>query len=205
MEAMTLVALTGGIGAGKSTIAQRLSAHGAHVFDADEFARQVVRAGEQGLEQIRERFGPSVISDDGSLDRSALGRIVFGDEQALRDLEAITHPAIQALARQTFSAIQRSDPDAVIVYEIPLFVETGAETSHWDEIIVADAPAEMRIARLEQERGLDRSEAERRVKKQATDAQRREVATQVIDTSRSIQDTLEQVDRLWERLQRPRS
>ncbi|MGO1434429.1 MAG: dephospho-CoA kinase [Canibacter sp.] len=196
---MTLIALTGGIGSGKSTIAARLRELGAYTIDSDQLARDAVEAGSTGLAQIKQRFGAEVLQHDGALNRSKLGAIVFNDEAARKDLEAIIHPEVRRLAAADFSRIRDEDENALIVYEIPLLVETNA-VAGWDEIVLADASQAVRIERLVIERGMSREEAQRRVEQQATDAERRDVATYVIDTSTTKRSTLEQVNQLWRQL-----
>lgn len=198
-----LIALTGGIAAGKSTVGRRLAELGASRIDADQLAREVVEPGTPGLRAIRERFGAEVIRADGALDRAVLGARVFGDAAALADLNAIVHPAVRELAERRIAEAAAADPEAIVVYEIPLLVETGgraASTVPWDLVVVADAPAALRIDRLVELRGLERAEAERRIGSQAGDAERRAIADVVIDTSGTEQETLDQVDALWARL-----
>ncbi|SDH09787.1 dephospho-CoA kinase [Agrococcus jejuensis] len=191
---MRLIGLTGGIAAGKSTVAARLAEHGAIVIDADRVAREVVEPGEPALASIASRFGEHVVVD-GALDRPALGAIVFADADARRDLERITHPAIQARVAERIAA-HADDPDAVVVYDVPLLVE--ARVPHaFDAIVVAHAPAEQRIARLVELRGIAQEEAERRVRSQASDDERLAVATVVVDTSGTMEETIAQVDELW--------
>lgn len=203
---MQLIALTGGIAAGKSTVGRRLAELGAFRIDADQLARDVVEPGTPGLRAIRDRFGAEVIRADGALDRSALGARVFGDAEALADLNAIVHPAVRELAEQRIAEATVQDPDAIVVYEIPLLVETGGRAASavpWDLVVVADAPAELRADRLVALRGMDRAEAERRIGSQASDADRRAIADVLIDTSGTEQETLDRVDALWGRLTAP--
>lgn len=200
---MILLGLTGGIASGKSTIAQRLEALGAIRIDADQLAREAVAPGSEGLELIAQRFGAEVIDASGSLDRAALGRLVFGNEEALADLNDIVHPAVRRLAAARIDAIEAENPDAVVVYEIPLLVETGTTGvggRAWDLVVVADAPAELRGDRLRRFRGLSAPEAERRVASQVSDSARRDVADVVIDTSGGEHETIDQVDALWARI-----
>ena len=196
---MVLIALTGGIGSGKSTIAQQLENLGAFTVDADQLSRDAVAPGTVGLAAIAQQFGNEVITQDGSLDRAKLGEIVFRDEKARKLLESIVHPEVQRLASEKFQAFREQDAQAVIVYEIPLLVETGA-LEGWDEIVLADAPAEVRIRRLIDQRGLEEQDARNRVHNQASDAQRRAVATTIIDTSTSFAETKKQVELLWQTL-----
>lgn len=192
---MYLIGLTGGIASGKSTIAARFAEHGAVVIDADVLSREVVALGTPGLDAIARRFGPTVISASGELDRPALGAIVFADERARSDLNAIVHPEVKRRS-QALIAEASADPDAIIVYDVPLLVETGRK-DEFDLVVVAHASSEIRAARLTGIRGLESEEAERRIAAQASDAQREAVADVVIDTAGSLADTLAQVDVVW--------
>lgn len=196
---MKLIALSGGIASGKSTIATRFVELGAHHIDADRLAREAVEPGSRGLAMIRERFGARVIAPTGELDRAALGALVFADEQALSDLNGIVHPEVRRIARERLAQIERADSRAIVVYDVPLLVEANVQMP-WDLIVIAEAPAEVRLDRMVELRGMSREEAERRIVNQASDEERRAVADVVIDTSGSLRHTLEQVDELWERI-----
>lgn len=196
---MQLIGLTGGIASGKSTIARRLAEHGAVHLDADQLARDVVAPGTPALARIAERFGAAVISAEGALDRAALGALVFSDSGALADLEAIVHPAVQDLTRRLIAQAGERDPEAVVVYDVPLLVEAAVDHP-WDLVVVADAPAELRVERLIKLRGMSEDDARARVRNQASDEQRRAIADVVIDTSGTEAETLAQADSLWERL-----
>jgi len=194
-----LVGLTGGIASGKSTIAAMLAERGAVIVDADQLAREAVEPGSDGLDRIRRRFGADIASDEGVLDRERLGSLVFSDPTARNDLNAIVHPAVRALAETKFRLAREADPDAVIVYDVPLLTETGI-ADQFDLVVVADAPADLRVERLIELRGHSREDAERRVSSQASDAQRRQIADVIIDTSGSREDTETAVAELWDRL-----
>ncbi|MGO4534289.1 dephospho-CoA kinase [Leifsonia sp. 2MCAF36] len=196
---MQLIGLTGGIASGKSTIASRLASHGAVVVDADRIAREVVAPGTPGLAEIARRFGPGVIAADGTLDRPALGAIVFGDPEALQALNGITHPAVLAESTARFAAAGAADPDAIVVYDVPLLVESANEYP-FDRVVVAHADAATRVQRLVELRGMDAAEAERRIRSQATDDERLAVADVVIETGGTLAHTLDQVDALWTEL-----
>ncbi len=196
---MKLVALSGGIASGKSTIARRLAEHGAVHVDADQLAREAVAAGSPGLAAIAARFGSAVIAADGTLDRAALGSVVFDDAEALEALNAIVHPEVRRIGQQRIAAAKAADPDAVVVYDVPLLVEANVSMP-WDLVVIAEAPAEMRKRRMIELRGMSAEDAERRIANQASDAERRAVADVIIDTGGSEAYTLEQVDALWERL-----
>lgn len=201
---MKLVGLTGGIASGKSTIARRLSELGAVHVDADRLAREAVEPGSPGLAAIRERFGEGVIAADGSLDRARLGALVFSDAEALADLNAIVHPEVRRIAARRIDEIAERDPEAVVVYDVPLLVEAGLERGPggrpWDLILVAEAPVETRLRRLVELRRMGEGEARGRIANQAGDAERRAVADVVIDTGGAEQHTLDQVDALWHRV-----
>ena len=195
---MIQIALTGGIAAGKSVVAKRLAELGAVVIDADVLAREVVEPGTPGLDAIRARFGDAVIAADGTLNRPALGAIVFADEGARRDLNAITHPAIAARRREILSAL---DDDAVVVNDIPLLVETVSDpAAHYDHVLVVHADEAERMRRMIDDRGMSRDEAEGRMRSQATEEQRLAAATTVIDNTGQLDTTVAQVDRFWRSL-----
>lgn len=198
-----IIGLTGGIAAGKSTVSRRWLEHGAVVVDADQLARRAVGPGSPGLARVVERFGDGVLAPDGSLDRPALGRIVFADEAARKDLEGITHPEVWRLAQQAFDAAEAADPDAVVVYDVPLLAEArGSRTIRFDQVVVVDAPAAQRVERLVEHRGMPREEAERRVAAQASDADRLALADHVVDATGTLADTLRSADEVWERVSR---
>ncbi len=196
---MPLIALTGGIASGKSTIAARLAEHGAVVVDADAIVREVQSPGSPVLAEIAASFGDDVLTPDGALDRAALGTRVFGDDEALARLNAIVHPAVRAESARRFAAAFEADPAAVVVYDVPLLVEARVDDP-WDLVVVADAPAEVRSARLVALRGMSASDAAARIAAQVSDARRREVADVLIDTSGAIEETVAQTDALWGRL-----
>lgn len=196
---MPLIALTGGIASGKSTIAARLAEHGATVIDADAIVREVQQPGGAVLDAIAAEFGGDVLTADGALDRAALGARVFGDEVALQRLNTIVHPAVRAESQRRFDAAFAADPAAVVVYDVPLLVEARVDDP-WDLIVVADAPAEERVRRMVQLRGMREDDARRRIGAQVTDEDRRAVADVVIDTSGTVEHTRGQVDALWRSL-----
>lgn len=196
---MPLIALTGGIASGKSTIARRLAEHGAVVVDADRTVRELQEPGRPVFEQIVDAFGPGVVAPDGSLNRPALGSIVFDDPDKLATLNAIVHPAVRDETQRRFREAFDADPDAVVVYDVPLLREARG-TGEWDRIVVAHAPAPVRIERMVVDRGMTRDDAAARVRNQASDEDRLALADVVIDTSGTIEHTLEQADRLWDDL-----
>jgi dephospho-CoA kinase len=196
---MPLVALTGGIASGKSTIARRLSEHGAIVIDADQIVRDVQQPGSPVLTAIADEFGERMLRPDGSLDRAALGSAVFGDPDAVARLNAIVHPAVRTESARRFAEAFASDPATVVVYDVPLLVEARVDDP-WDLIVVAHAPAEVRKDRLVELRGMTETDAAARIASQVPDEARLAIADVVIETAGSVDDTLRQVDDLWMRL-----
>ena len=176
---MLRVGLTGGIGSGKSTVSALLAEHGATVIDYDRLAREIVDPGAPALLAIADRFGDGVIAADGTLDRPALGAIVFGDASALADLNGITHPAIRDLAA---AREQQAGPDAIVVHDNPLLVEMGADTQ-CDVVVVVDVPVEVQVERLTTLRGMTPSDARARIAAQATREQRTGAADLLIDNT----------------------
>lgn len=200
---MFLIGLTGGIASGKSTVAARLAEHGAIRVDADVLAREVVEPGTDGLAAIEREFGPGVISADGTLNRAALGAIIFADADKRAALNAITHPAVWRRARELFDAASAEDQHAIIVYDVPLLVEAKASRPiSFDLVAVVDASRETRLARLVELRGMSPEEAAQRLSSQASDAERLAIADVVIDSNGTLEHTLRQADELWEQASR---
>lgn len=196
---MPLLALTGGIAAGKSTISRMLQEHGALIVDADAIVREVQAPGSPVLDEIAEAFGREMIDPDGALDRAALGSRVFGDQAALAMLNAIVHPAVNQRSMERIQDALASGPNTVVIYDIPLLVKVRPEDP-WDLVVVAEAPAATRVQRLVTERGLSEADAEARVASQVSDETRRAIADVIIDTTGTLADTQRQVDELWERV-----
>ncbi|MRX44945.1 dephospho-CoA kinase [Agromyces kandeliae] len=200
---MYLIGLTGGIASGKSTVARRLVEHGAIHLDADQLARRVVDPGTPCLRAIVDEFGEDVLRPDGTLDRQRLGELVFHDDDARARLNAIVHPAVRELSARLIEGAEQEDPDAVVVYDVPLLVE--AQVDHpFDLVVVTSAPKRAQVKRLVEERGLDPIQAEARVDAQVGDAERRAVADVVIDTGGTIAHTMSQADALWVDIERTR-
>jgi dephospho-CoA kinase len=186
------IGLTGGIGSGKSTVSSLLAARGAVVVDADLIARAVVEPGTPGLAAVVDAFGTGVVADDGSLDRPALAAVVFADPDARARLDAIIHPLVRARSHELVAGVA---PDAVVVDDVPLLVETG-QAGSYDLVLVVEANAETRVARLVQ-RGLTASDARARMAAQATDEERRAVADVVLDNSGTPAELEARVERFW--------
>lgn len=192
---MTVVALTGGIAAGKSLVCDVLSQHGVRVVDADQVARDVVQPGMPALEAIAKRFGPDVLQPDGSLDRQALGQLVFADQAAREDLNAIVHPAVWQESHRLFSEHGAEYPAVPLVYAVPLLVE-GNRVDEFDLVIVVHAPRETRVARLVDHRGMSHDDAVARVDAQATDEERLSIADVVLHSGDTEDQTRSDAIRL---------
>ncbi|MDR5712650.1 dephospho-CoA kinase [Nesterenkonia flava] len=191
------VGLTGGIASGKSAVSARMAERGAAVIDADLLARQVLEPGSEGLAEVVRAFGGGVLHPDGSLNRPELGRIVFADDDARERLNAIVHPRVRAQAarlRQA-AAADAGAGGAVVVEDIPLLVETGQQ-DRFDVVVVVQAPAETRIRRMMERRGMSRQEAESRIASQATDAERAAVADVLLENSGTLEELQARVDEL---------
>lgn len=197
---MRLLALTGGIGSGKSTVAKFFADRGATIIDADAIARSVMEPGQQVLADVVAVFGDHLLDETGRLDRQALADIVFADDQAREQLNSIVHPAVRAEATRQREAARAADPQhAVIIEDIPLLVETGSPDSY-DGVIVVLTDQDTRLQRLVETRGMNIEDARARIAAQATDAMRTAVADWIIDNSGSLDATQAQVDTVWAEL-----
>jgi dephospho-CoA kinase len=186
------VGLTGGAGAGKSTVAARLRELGAVVIDADALAREVLEPDSDGLAEVVKAFGEGVLHTDGSLDRAAVAAVVFADPERRRELEGITHPRIAARTSELLAA---APADAVVVHDVPLLVEKALAPAY-DLVVVVDAPVERRVERLVG-RGLSEADARARIAAQETRAERQAVADVWLDNDGSVADLVAAVDVLW--------
>jgi dephospho-CoA kinase len=192
---MLRVGLTGGIASGKSLVADELARYGAVVIDADVLAREVVEPGTPGLAAIEERFGQDVLID-GRLDRAALGKIIFSDPDARRDLERIVHPAVRARAAELEQA---ADEDAIVIHVIPLLVETGQQHG-FDVVVVVDVDQETQVRRLLDRNGLSTEEAEARIAAQAGREARLAAADHVLHNDGTVTQLKDQIADLWDKL-----
>jgi len=195
---MLLVGLTGGLGAGKSTVARMLADRGAVVVDADELARRAIDPGSPGFHKVVRVFGDDVVAEDGSIDRRALARIVFDDPEARRALESITHPEVFRLLAQEVEG--RRDTDDVVVFDAPLIVETGFDAAT-DVLVVVTLDPALQLERVVA-RGMDRAEAEARIAAQASPEEREARADEVVRNDGDLEDLERRVAALWERLRR---
>jgi dephospho-CoA kinase len=196
------VGLTGGIGAGKSMVAELLVARGAVLLDADRIAREVVVPGGPAYQPMVDRFGPGILDADGNIDRPAVAAIVFGDPAALADLNAITHPAIGVAMIQRKDEF--ADTDQIVVLDIPLLKPIHRETLSLAAVVVVDTPVDIALDRLVRLRGMPRADAEARVAAQIDRQTRLEGADLVIDNSGDEQQLAGEVDRVWEELEKLR-
>jgi dephospho-CoA kinase len=192
------VGLTGGVGAGKSTVAKLLAEHGAIVIDADAIAREVVEPGTPGFATVVAEFGDDVVGADGALDRPKLAGIVFADEAKRSRLNAIVHPLVGERTTQLMAAAPEG---AVVVYDVPLLVESGLAEG-FEFVLVVEASVPTRLARLA-ERGMPEDDARNRIAAQATDEQRRAVADAVLHNDGSLEDLRRQVEEAWRRIIAP--
>ena len=191
---MYLVGLTGGIGSGKSTVAERLAEHGLPVVDADQVAREIVEPGEPALDDLVAHFGERILQDDGRLDRAGLAAIAFVDEEQRAALNAITHPRI---AERIAARLQQLEEDGVeiAVLDHPLLLE-GDPTGRVDTVVVVLAPEDVRVRRLVEQRGLDEDDVRARMRAQVSDEVRRKVADHVIDNDGDLEVLHERTDAL---------
>ncbi|ARF80832.1 dephospho-CoA kinase [Kitasatospora aureofaciens] len=193
---MLKIGLTGGIGAGKSEVSRLFAAHGAVIVDSDLIAREVVAPGTDGLAAVLAEFGPQVLREDGTLDRPALGAIVFADPEKLRALNAIVHPLVRARSAELEAA---AAPDAVVVHDVPLLTENGLAPL-FDLVVVVDADDEVRVERLVRLRGMAEEEARARMAAQASRADRLAIADLVIDNGGPLEALTARVDEVWAEL-----
>lgn len=193
---MILVGLTGGIGAGKSTVSALLAERGAVIVDADRIARELQGPGSPVLEQMAQRFGSHIIAADGTLDRPAVAAIVFHDAEALADLNAIVHPAMQSEIQRQID-VQR-DTDRVVVLDFPLLTENPRRGLA--ATLVVDVPPEVAIARVVEQRGMDEADARARVNSQVSRDDRLAMATHVIDNTGDLDALRDRVDEVWREL-----
>ncbi|MFH9354137.1 dephospho-CoA kinase [Kitasatospora sp. NPDC017646] len=193
---MLKIGLTGGIGAGKSEVSRLFAAHGAVIVDSDLIAREVVAPGTDGLAAVVAEFGPQVLREDGTLDRPALGAIVFADPEKLRALNAIVHPLVRARSAELEAA---AAADAVVVHDVPLLTENGLAPL-FDLVVVVDADDEVRLERLVRLRGMAVEEARARMAAQASRTDRLAIADLVIDNGGPLEALAARVDEVWAEL-----
>ena len=201
---MLRIGLTGGIASGKSVALRRFAELGAVVVDHDLLAREAVAPGTVGLDAVVEAFGTEVLTASGELDRAALAQLVFGDDAARERLNGIVHPEVRRLSAERDAQAGAVDAGAVVVHDIPLLVEIGAEDT-FHVVVVVDAPAELRLRRLVDGRAMDEDEARGRLAAQVADDVRRAAADVVLDGTGTEAQLRAQVDALWERISAERA
>ena len=190
---MFLIGLTGGIAAGKSTVAKRWVEHGAIEIDADSLARDVVQPGTEGLKRVVQAFGESVIDDSGQLNRKALAKLIFESDEKRLLLNSILHPLIRQLAAEQ---LKKFDDNAIVIYNVPLLVE--AEVDHdFNLVVTVEAPEDEQVKRLVQARGLSELEAKRRIATQAQPIERAARADRILNSNQDINLLLRDADNLW--------
>ncbi len=193
---MLIIGLTGGIATGKSTVAEMLRHKGALLVDADQLAREAVEPNQPAWQEIVNWLGDSVLLPDRSLDRTKLAQLVFGDPQKLKILNAIIHPRVGNRILELARKIEEEKPDAVVVYDIPLLIETGMQEMV-DLVLLVFAPREFQLKRLVERDGLNPEEAGQRLAAQMPIDEKKRYAHRVIDNSGSLAETRKQVDRFW--------
>ena len=194
---MFIIGLTGGIASGKSTVARMLEEKGAHLIDADKLAREAVEPGLPAWQSIVDWLGESILLPDRSIDRAGLANFVFNDRKKLQKLNSIVHPWVGSRLLAISEEIQQSEPEAVIVYDIPLLIEAGMQQMV-DHVLLVYVPREVQIERLWQRDRLGRAEAELRLEAQMPLEEKRKYADTIIDNSGSPDETARQVDRFWQ-------
>ena len=203
---MLLVGLTGGIGSGKTEVSRRLAALGAVVVDADAIAREVVEPGTPGLEAVVAVFGPEVLTADGRLDRDRVATVVFADPDARARLNAIVHPLVRDRTAQLVAEAAAADPNAVVVNDVPLLVESGlaaaghSATRIWDAIVVVAADPATQRRRLVEQRGMAPADADARIAAQAPLADKLAVADYVVHNDGDLAALDAQVRQVWAHL-----
>jgi dephospho-CoA kinase len=192
---MLLVGLTGGIGSGKSTVAAQLAARGAAVVDADGISRQILEPDGAAFDQVVDRFGPSIVGPDGRIDRPALAGVVFGDPEALADLNRLTHPVIGRVMSERVAELAATNP--IVVLDIPLLTIATKDRFSFGAIVVVDTPEEVAVRRLVEHRAFSETDARARVAAQITREERRALADLVIDNSGDRAALEAEVERAW--------
>lgn len=198
---MLTVGLTGGIAVGKSTVMRTLAELGAVCFDADAIARSVVEPGRPALAAVVRAFGPSVLADDGTLDRAALGEIVFANPERRRELEAILHPPIIAEQDRLIDEVRATSPGAIVIVDAALMIESGGYR-RFDELVVVHCAPEIQRERLMARSGLTAEEADRRISAQMPQHEKLKYATIAIDTGGTLDDTRQRTEAAWRELVR---
>ena len=190
---MFLIGLTGGIASGKSTVAKRWVEHGAVEIDADQIAREVVAPGTAGLSAIVETFGSDLLQEDGSLNRSKLGSLVFGDDLKRLALNAIVHPLVKERTREILAALPE---DSIAIYNVPLLVEANVDHD-FDLIVTVEAPEDEQVKRMIKHHGLTEAEARARIAAQAKPVERAAISDVILNSNQDINLLLRDADEMW--------
>ena len=196
---MQVIGLTGGIATGKSTVSALLEKAGAVIIDADRIARQVVKKGLPAYREIIENFGESILLPDGEINRSALGDIIFNDPQKKQLLNRIVHPHVRKEQNRQLKGIEKKDPGAIVILDIPLLIETQTYRD-LSEVIVVYAPEHIQMKRLMQREDISKSDALARIRSQIPIEEKKDKATIVIDNSSTRENTRKQTLKLFQRL-----
>lgn len=196
---MKIIGLTGGIASGKSTVARMLEEKGAHLLDADKLAREAVQPGQPAWQEIVNWLGESILLPDRNIDREKLGSMVFKDRRMLDKLNKIVHPWVGSRFVSLSEEIKKKDPNAVLVYDIPLLIEAGMQKLV-DHILLVYIPRENQLLRLQQRDRLTPAEAQMRTDAQMPLEEKRKHAHTIIDNSGSLAETAEQVDQFWQKI-----
>jgi dephospho-CoA kinase len=193
---MLAVGLTGGIGSGKSSVADLLAGRGAVLIDADQVARDVVAPGGPAYQPVVDRFGTEILAPDGTIDRRALAAVAFADEETRLELNAMTHPAIGIAMLQARDALK--DTDKIVILAIPLLTAAHRDTVGLDEVVVVDCPTDVALERLVSQRGFERADAEARIRSQISREERVKEADYVLDNSGDRTALEAEVSKLWD-------
>lgn len=198
-----VIALTGGIGSGKSTVARFLAQSGATVVEADHLAREVVATGTSGLAQIVSHFGVGILAPDGSLDRKKLGEIIFNDHVARKKLEEIVHPLVRSEWLHRLASLKRTGTHSLIVYAVPLLFESGHRYPEIDTIVLVVSPEAERIARIVARDAISIEEAKQRIASQLSDDEKMKRSNVVLHNDCPLNELYERVKALFSQLTRP--
>jgi len=193
-----LVGLTGGIAAGKTSVAKRWVELGGHEIDADVLARRALEAGSPGLSQVVEAFGASVLDENGELNRQKLAEVVFNSPKERKDLEAIVHPIVRRLATQALATIPEG---SIAIYTVPLLVEASVDLP-FDFVVTVEAPVDKQIERMIKNRGMNAQEANARIAAQASAAERANRADVILSSNQSLGRLLDDAEALWQEIER---
>lgn len=199
---MFVIGLTGGMAAGKSTVADYLEDHTAEIIDADEISKEVIAPGTETYQELVKNFGQNILGDDGTIDRAKLGQIVFADRSKLERLNQLTHlPIVKKIQKQLENLASRLAPDDVVILRAPLLIEVGL-VELVDAVVLVTASEDVRIERIKHQRGLSEEECQQRLKAQLPDSEKLKFADYVIENNGTLDELKEKVDMLWRQIER---